>query len=143
MPKLVYSLDVLRLDSSRSSLSHLSSSMTFKNEAGQTNNSNSSPQSQTDKIAPRPRFVRRRGHSGHLAAPWAFPFPVESSSTRVSILIDDTNYAFEHPRNNSQISEEEHNRRRHMCPICLMRFRRPSDVHTHLNTHTGATREFL
>lgn len=33
--------------------------------------------------------------------------------------------------------------KKHICPSCLKRFNRPSSLRIHVNTHTGATREFL
>ena len=33
--------------------------------------------------------------------------------------------------------------KKHVCPTCLKRFNRPSSLRIHVNTHTGATREFL
>jgi hypothetical protein len=33
--------------------------------------------------------------------------------------------------------------KKHICPSCLKRFYRPSSLMIHVNTHTGATREFL
>lgn len=143
-PTLVYSLDVLRLDPCKPSLNHLSSSMTFASGTGtmQTHIDDSSSPSQIKASASGPRVVCRSERSSPLTAPWVYPFPIQSSSTRMSILIDDTSYALEHSPNLSQVSEEGHNRRRHVCPTCLMRFNRPSSLHTHLNSHTGATREF-
>jgi hypothetical protein len=32
--------------------------------------------------------------------------------------------------------------KKHICPSCLKRFNRPSSLRIHVNTHTGATREF-
>lgn len=142
--KLVYSLDVLRLDSSKSSLNHLSSSMAFKSVATHpvpaSDTGHSSPESQIARSAEVPQFLCRRNRSNSLADPWMFPFPIHPSSTRSSVLIDDRNEALER-RANPHVSREEYNRRRHVCPICLQRFKRPSCMKTHLNSHTGATRE--
>lgn len=33
--------------------------------------------------------------------------------------------------------------KKHICPSCFKRFNRPSSLRIHVNTHTGATREFL
>lgn len=38
--------------------------------------------------------------------------------------------------------EEDGERRRHPCPQCGKRFNRPSSLKIHLNTHTGAKREY-
>jgi hypothetical protein len=32
--------------------------------------------------------------------------------------------------------------KKHVCPTCAKRFNRPSSLRIHVNTHTGATREF-
>lgn len=142
-PTLIYSLDVLRLDSSNSSLNHLSSRMSFACETDETNRANigsDSSSHQTPESTPAPGVFRRyREHSNSLKPSWVHP---HSSAARVSVLIDDVPYAFEHSVHVSQASEEDYRRRKHVCPICLMRFKRPSGLQTHLNSHTGATRKF-
>jgi hypothetical protein len=32
--------------------------------------------------------------------------------------------------------------KKHVCPTCAKRFNRPSSLRIHVNTHTGATREY-
>jgi len=142
-PALIYSLDVLRLDSSNSSLDHLSSRMTFACDNDETtrikiaDNSPSRSQSPAPTSAPRGVCYCRRSNS--LTSPLVSPFPIDSSSARMSVLVDDMHYALKHPVNVRQASEEEYKLRKHVCTICQMRFRRPSGLHTHLNSHTGAT----
>jgi len=34
------------------------------------------------------------------------------------------------------------NGKKHVCPTCFKRFNRPSSLRIHVNTHTGATREW-
>lgn len=141
-PTLIYSMDVLRLDSSQSSLHHLSSSMTFAGRQASTvtgtdaiGDSSSLFQLSTNTAAP--RVVCSRERSSPLAGPWVYPFPIHSSSTRVSVRIDEINYSLEDPNQG-----DEHSRGRHICPICRAQFRRPSGLTTHFNSHTGATRKF-
>lgn len=139
---MIYSVDVLRLDSSQSSLNHLSSSMIFASGAGKTTptdfNGEYSTRSQT---ATSPGVICRCERPSYPVPPWVCSSRSHSSSTRVAILKDDTSCAPEHPRHFSQLSEGEYNGRRHVCPDCLMRFNRPSTLRTHMNSHTGATRE--
>lgn len=75
-----------------------------------------------------------------LTAPGLYPFPMYSNSTGISVLMDDTN-ALKHPETLSRVSEERYNQRRHVCPLCLARFTRPSSLDTHINSHTGQTRK--
>lgn len=54
------------------------------------------------------------------------------------------------PADDGAMSEDEgtvgpegpSNGKKHICPTCLKRFNRPSSLRIHVNTHTGATREF-
>lgn len=136
----MYSVDVLRLDASKSSLDHLSSRMTFSRKAGGGDNESSRRADFDDDYSVQVQNPSQ--HPGTMSSSWPYPFPIPSVSARVSVVIDDKNYALYHAGHHiSQGSEEEYNRRRHVCDICLMRFKRPSGLRTHLNTHTGATRE--
>lgn len=143
----MYSMDVLRLNSSKTSLDHLSSSMIFagaEDAAHITTTTQSNPTRTASPPSLHPtdaagtRFVRPREGSRALTAPWVYPFPIHTSLTRVSILIDDTDCGPERP---GAAPAEERDRKQHACPTCMMRFRRPSSLRTHLNSHTGATRE--
>lgn len=137
-PKLMYSLDILRLDPYKNSINHLSSSITFaRDDCTQTDiigDSVSPPRAPTSA----PQVIYLREHSNPPETSSIHPLLTHSSSIR----IDNANIDPDHSRNFRQFSTEENNRRRHVCPTCLMRFNRPSSLRTHLNMHTGATREF-
>lgn len=138
-PPLISSLDVLRLDLSRSSLDHLSSSMIFGRGASKTIRTNMHDDSSASDASH--RFIyRERSH--RMAARWFHHNGIQQSSTRVAVLTDDTNYPFEPPKDHNQVPDDEYNRRKHVCPICPTRFNRPSSLNIHLNSHTRATREF-
>lgn len=140
-PTLMYSLDVLRLDSINSSLKHLSSSMTFAKEPGNSQSErnlhddfHSASQIATSTSSPT-RAVCCREQS---TPPQGSPFP---HSTAFVMMVDNNQYSSKHRINSIRVSEQEFRRRKHICPICSMRFKRPSGLNTHLNSHTGATRE--
>lgn len=140
-PNPMYSIDVLRLDPSKSSLDwHLSSRMAFEHNTSGSEDApcttfageRSTTQSQISQpTAQLPRSL------------WAYRFPISPYSARLSVIVDDANYARKHSGNLYRTSEEEYSRRRHICPFCRMRFKRPSGLRTHLNTHTGATRKLV
>lgn len=140
---MIYSLDVLSLDQAKSSLHHLSSMMAFAPGTGEVMATHTVGDLEALLQTPasaRDSQVVRCESSIPLAAPRVYPFPIHTSA-RVSVLIDDKNNRLERPMNLSQVSEEEYRHGKHVCPVCWMRCKRPSALRTHLNSHTGATRE--
>lgn len=136
-PTLVYTLDVLRLDPSKSSLGHLASSLTFVNQADDVVDHRFP--SHTAPLASNARVACCRKCSSPIAPPWVYTFPIHLSPDRVAVRIDDNN--LNHRINLNSASEGEVKLRKHVCPFCTMRFKRPSGLKTHLNSHTGATRK--
>jgi hypothetical protein len=161
----IYSYTVLRSDPTRKSLQHLTSSGTLPNR-GANGSSTIAPVGVASGSSP---AFRVSVPSASLPSPDVSPSHSSSlpnsGSGMLTIDIKEERRAYpaiisfpaagsgsvkaDHPlrepspnHSDEEGNEEENNGKKHVCSTCFKRFNRPSSLRIHVNTHTGATREY-
>ncbi|KAJ2927829.1 hypothetical protein H1R20_g9271, partial [Candolleomyces eurysporus] len=136
----------LPLSSSLPSSSHLASS-TARQHAYQQSEPSNNTYIKDRASQPPPTAVSDSSSSTY---PAIISFPVSAgSAASAAVGAGSTNTEIP-PADDGAMSEDEgtvgadgpSNGKKHICPTCLKRFNRPSSLRIHVNTHTGATREF-